>query len=119
GEEVAVIGQGVVGLLLTQLLSLAGARVTAVEPIAIRRDLALRCGADDVVAPEEALARIATRTDGRGADVVIEASGNASALQLAIDAAAFQGLRRGVLVVRDQAGEPRPGLALPSRATAS
>jgi len=90
GEEVAVIGQGVVGLLLTQLLNLAGARVTAVEPIAIRRELAMRCGADEAVTPDDALARIATRTNGRGADVVIEASGNASALQLAIDAAAFQ-----------------------------
>jgi 2-desacetyl-2-hydroxyethyl bacteriochlorophyllide A dehydrogenase len=90
GEEVAVFGQGVVGLLVTQLLNLAGARVTAVEPIALRRELALRCGADETVAPEEALERIATRTNGRGADVVIEASGNASALQLAIDAAAFQ-----------------------------
>jgi len=90
GEEVAVIGQGVVGLLLTQLLNLAGARVTAVEPIAIRRELAMRCGADEAVTPDDALARIATRTSGRGADVVIEASGNASALQLAIDAAAFQ-----------------------------
>ena len=90
GEEVAVIGQGVVGLLLTQLLNLAGARVTAVEPIAIRRELAMRCGADEAVTPDDALARIAARTNGRGADVVIEASGNASALQLAIDAAAFQ-----------------------------
>ena len=90
GEDVAVIGQGVVGLLLTQLLNLAGARITAVEPIAIRRELAIRCGADEAVAPDDALARIATRTNGRGADVVIEASGNASALQLAIDAAAFQ-----------------------------
>ena len=90
GEEVAVIGQGVVGLLLTQLLNLAGARVTAVEPIAIRRELAMRCGAEEAVTPDDALARIATRTSGRGADVVIEASGNASALQLAIDAAAFQ-----------------------------
>ena len=90
GEEVAVIGQGVVGLLLTQLLNLAGARVTAVEPIAIRRELAMRCGAEEAVTPDDALARIATRTNGRGADVVIEASGNASALQLAIDAAAFQ-----------------------------
>jgi 2-desacetyl-2-hydroxyethyl bacteriochlorophyllide A dehydrogenase len=89
-EEVVVIGQGVVGLLLTQLLNLAGARVTAVEPMAIRRELAMRCGADEAVVPEDAQARIATRTNGRGADVVIEASGNASALQLAIDAAAFQ-----------------------------
>jgi 2-desacetyl-2-hydroxyethyl bacteriochlorophyllide A dehydrogenase len=90
GEEVAVFGQGVVGLIVTQLLNLAGARVTAVEPIGLRRELALRCGAEEVVTPEEALARIATRTNGRGADVVIEASGNARALQLAIDAAAFQ-----------------------------
>jgi 2-desacetyl-2-hydroxyethyl bacteriochlorophyllide A dehydrogenase len=90
GEEVAVFGQGVVGLLVTQLLNLAGARVTAVEPIAVRRELALRCGAEEAVTPEDALARIAKRTNGRGADVVIEASGNASALQLAIDAAAFQ-----------------------------
>ena len=90
GDEVAVIGQGVVGLLVTQLLERAGARVTAVEPIAVRRELARRCGADDAVTPDAALARIATRTNGRGADVVIEASGNARALQLAIDAAAFQ-----------------------------
>jgi 2-desacetyl-2-hydroxyethyl bacteriochlorophyllide A dehydrogenase len=90
GEEVVVFGQGVVGLLVTQLLNLGGARVTAVEPIALRRELALRCGADEAVTPEAALAKIATRTNGRGADVVIEASGNASALQLAIDAAAFQ-----------------------------
>ena len=90
GEEVVVIGQGVVGLLVTQLLDLAGARVTVVEPIAQRRELALRCGAEEAVPPEGALARIAARTNGRGADVVIEASGNARALQLAIDAAAFQ-----------------------------
>jgi 2-desacetyl-2-hydroxyethyl bacteriochlorophyllide A dehydrogenase len=91
GEDVVVFGQGVVGLLVTQLLGLAGARVTAVEPIALRRELALRCGADEAVTPEVAPARIAARTNGRGADVVIEASGNARALQAAIDAAAFQG----------------------------
>ena len=90
GDEVAVIGQGVVGLLVTQLLKRVGGRVTAVEPIPLRRELALRCGADEAVAPDAALARIAARTSGRGADVVIEASGNARGLQLAIDAAAFQ-----------------------------
>ncbi|MEP6694749.1 MAG: zinc-binding dehydrogenase [Chloroflexota bacterium] len=90
GEDVVVIGQGVVGLLVTQLLNLAGARVIAVEPIGLRRELALRCGAEEAVAPNDAAALIATRTNGRGADVVIEASGNAQALQLAIDAAAFQ-----------------------------
>src|SRR5215210_6578915 len=91
GEEVVVIGQGVVGLLVTQLLQRSGASVTAVEPMALRRELALRCGADEAVTPDAAPARIAARTNGRGADVVIEASGNARALQLAIDSAAFQG----------------------------
>jgi 2-desacetyl-2-hydroxyethyl bacteriochlorophyllide A dehydrogenase len=90
GEEVVVFGQGVVGLLITQLLQQAGASITAVEPMKLRRDLAVRCGADDVVAPDAAIERIMARTNGRGADVVIEASGNASALQLAVDAAAFQ-----------------------------
>ena len=90
GDEVAVFGQGVVGLLVTQLMERAGAAVTAVEPIAVRRELALRGGAEDAVTPDAAAARIATRTNGRGADVVIEASGNGGALQLAIDAAAFQ-----------------------------
>jgi threonine dehydrogenase-like Zn-dependent dehydrogenase len=75
---------------VTQLLERAGALVTAVEPSAARRELALRGGAEDAVAPDAALARIMTRTNGRGADVVVEASGNGSALQLAIDAAAFQ-----------------------------
>jgi len=89
-EEVVVIGQGVVGLLVTQLMKRAGTSVTAVEPLALRRALAVRCGADEAVAPDEALARIAARTSDRGADIVIEASGNASALQLAIDSAAFQ-----------------------------
>jgi 2-desacetyl-2-hydroxyethyl bacteriochlorophyllide A dehydrogenase len=89
-EEVVVIGQGVVGLLVTQLLQRAGASVTAVEPLALRRALALRCGADEAVAPGDAPGRIAMRTNGRGADIVIEASGNARALQLAIDSAAFQ-----------------------------
>lgn len=90
GEEVVVFGQGVVGLLVTQLLQRAGASVTAVEPIALRRELALRCGADEAITPEDAPERIQARTNGRGADVVIEASGSARALQLAIDAAAFQ-----------------------------
>src|SRR5205823_8925911 len=47
GERVAVFGQGVVGLLVTQLLRRTGAQlVIAVEPVARRRELALHLGAD-------------------------------------------------------------------------
>jgi 2-desacetyl-2-hydroxyethyl bacteriochlorophyllide A dehydrogenase len=93
GERVAVFGQGVVGLLVTQLLRRSGASlVVAVDPIAARRDLALRLGAHDALAPAEATTRaFGDRTDGVGVDVAIEVSGNAAALQQALDALAFGG----------------------------
>jgi len=73
GETAVVFGQGVVGLLVTQLLRLAGAgRVLAVDPIAGRRVLALAAGADDAVEPDELPGRVFDRTAGRGADVAVE-----------------------------------------------
>ncbi len=90
GEVAVVFGQGVVGLLVTQLLRRAGADVVAVEPIARRRSLALACGAREAVAPGDAAATVARRTGRRGADVVVEVSGSASALRQAIEVAAFQ-----------------------------
>ncbi|MHB1006746.1 MAG: zinc-binding dehydrogenase [Chloroflexota bacterium] len=94
GETAVIFGQGVVGLLLTQLLRRAGAgKVVVVEPYPLRRGLALRLGADVALAPEEATpARLRALTAGRGADVAYEASGAPAALQAAVDAVAQQGL---------------------------
>ena len=90
GEVVAVFGQGVVGLLVTQLLCRSGARVIAVEPSALRRSFAERCGAEAAIAPgDESFLR--TFTSGRGADIAIDASGSPSALQQAIDSVAIEG----------------------------
>ena len=84
GERVAVFGQGVVGLLVTQLLRRAGAgRVIAIDPIEKRRELAREVGADVVLTPSEAVAL--------ELDVAIEVSGNVAALQQAIDCLAFGG----------------------------
>ena len=91
GDLVAVFGQGVVGLLVTQLLRRAGARVVAIDPIARRRSLAHDVGADAAVAPEDAIGAVRELSGGRGADIAIEASGNAAALQRAIDLVALQG----------------------------
>jgi 2-desacetyl-2-hydroxyethyl bacteriochlorophyllide A dehydrogenase len=93
GERVAVFGQGVVGLLVTQLLHRSGASVViAVDPIAARRDLAVRLGAHRAVAPSEATeTAFKELTDGTGVDVSIEVSGNAAALQQALDCLAFGG----------------------------
>ncbi len=93
GETVVIFGQGTVGLLLTQLLKRAGiARVLAVEPLSSRREAALQVGADGALAPDDAVVeRVYTLTGSRGADVVIEVSGTATALQSAIDVVAEEG----------------------------
>jgi 2-desacetyl-2-hydroxyethyl bacteriochlorophyllide A dehydrogenase len=90
GEVVAVFGQGVVGLLVTQLLRRSGARVIAVEPSALRRSFAERCGAEATIASSDG-ALVRALTGGRGADIAIDASGSPSALQAAIDCVAPEG----------------------------
>jgi threonine dehydrogenase-like Zn-dependent dehydrogenase len=93
GETALVFGQGVVGLLVTQLLKLAGAgRVLAVDPIEKRRELALEVGADEAFGPGEDLReRTLEATAGRGADLAVEVSSSGAALQGAIDAVAAEG----------------------------
>ena len=91
GDVVAVFGQGVPGLLVTQLLKLAGATVVAVDAIPRRLELASRLGADHVVnvtvaSPAELIKEL---TAGRGADVSIEISGSYRALQEAIRSTAY------------------------------
>ena len=54
GDAVAVFGLGAIGLFAVQLARLAGADlVVAVDPVAPRRALALRGGADDAVDPAD------------------------------------------------------------------
>jgi 2-desacetyl-2-hydroxyethyl bacteriochlorophyllide A dehydrogenase len=83
GERVVVFGQGVVGLLITQLLArLSLAELVVVEPVPARRALALRLGATAAVAPGE---RVADQ------DVAIEVSGQPAALDQALASVTFGG----------------------------
>jgi 2-desacetyl-2-hydroxyethyl bacteriochlorophyllide A dehydrogenase len=93
GETVLIVGQGIVGLLVTMLLRRAGGGpVISVDLHERRRDAAVRAGADHVLAPGEGLvARVLELTAGRGVDVAIEASGSPAALQSCVDSAAFGG----------------------------
>ncbi len=91
GERVVVVGQGVLGLALTALLSrfpLGG--LIAVEPNPGRRRRSLEFGAREAVAPEQAVERVHQAFPG-GAELVFEVSGNGSALDPAIRAAARDG----------------------------
>ncbi len=91
GDVVAVFGQGVPGLLVTQLLRLAGVTVVAVDAIPRRLDLARQFGAEHVIdfTTTSAADAIKELTAGRGADVSIEISGSYRALQEAIRSTAY------------------------------
>ena len=95
GDHVAIFGLGTIGLIVVQLARLSGASyILAVDPIAKRREMASRLGADRVVDPraEDPAHILKFRDKGpRGADVVIEASGHYSALQGALRCAHMGG----------------------------
>jgi threonine dehydrogenase-like Zn-dependent dehydrogenase len=84
GDCVVVYGQGIVGSLCAQLARRTAGRLLVVDPAPGRRELALSWGADAAVEPGEALEAVLELSDGRGADVSIEASGSPAALQSAI-----------------------------------
>jgi 2-desacetyl-2-hydroxyethyl bacteriochlorophyllide A dehydrogenase len=93
GEHVVVFGQGMVGLLATGVLAAYPlAALSAVEPLALRREAARQAGAGAVFdsMPPEALIDHLGRTAGEGlADLVYELSGRPETLNAAIAAAGF------------------------------
>lgn len=72
GDDVVVIGVGIMGALHIQLAKLRGARVIACEVDDTRLEVAKKMGADILVnsKKEDAVAKIKELTEGRGADVV-------------------------------------------------
>lgn len=80
GNTVVVYGAGPIGLASIGLTQAAGAyRVIAFEPSQKRRELAKSMGADCVFDPTEEAdphERVLELTDGKGADMHIEAAGN-------------------------------------------
>lgn len=94
GDRVAVCGGGPIGQLALQVIKMYGATsLTMIEPIAERREMALRHGAEHVIDPvtEDQLARAEEITGGRGYDVVIDASGSTRAVRGLLDLAAKGG----------------------------
>ena len=89
GETVVVFGAGMVGLICMALARLSGARVYAVDVSPARLHVASRY-ADELILGDAAL-KTKEWTGGRGADVVIEATGNYNALAEAIRTVAYAG----------------------------
>lgn len=86
GELVAIFGQGVIGLLATQMARRSGVEVVAVDILASRRAKAVEFGATLALDPagDEIAERVREHTGGTGADVVVEISGSYRALHEAI-----------------------------------
>ena len=84
GSRVFVNGGGPIGLILLQVFRLhGGVSLTLSEPVAERRELALKYGADYVINPfEENLEDAANRiTGGLGFDAVLDATGSTKAIE--------------------------------------
>ena len=77
GSIVAVLGLGVVGLLLAQVAKLRGAQVVGVDIAPAKLELARQLGIDVAVnsTNSDPVKEVLSISDGRGAEVVIEAVG--------------------------------------------
>ena len=86
GDSVVILGMGPVGLCTVQAARHAGAElVLAVDGVSERLEMAQRFGATPVhLTEQDPRAEIKAHTEGRGADVGVEAVGTPEALDLAI-----------------------------------
>ena len=79
GENVAVIGLGLVGLLAVQIAQAAGGRVLATDLDSEARAFAGRLGAECVVGPEESIDAVAESfTNGLGIDAILVCAATSS-----------------------------------------
>lgn len=88
GSDVCVIyGGGSVGACAVAVSRAMGAFTIVVEPIAFKRELCKKLGADVVIDPttQDVMAEVAKYSGGLGADLVVECSGNAGAMAQTLD----------------------------------
>ncbi len=93
GDHVLVLGQGVIGLLVADILRANRlVSVYVAEPANFRRRAASQAGSAVLPAdPDEASKMLLAATGERGVDTAINVSGSDRALQFAIDNLAFEG----------------------------
>lgn len=94
GEKVVVLGQGVIGLLTTALLSrMSPSLLVTLDPLPNRRRMSLELGADmsheGGMDTDEMI--LDCGLDEEGPDLILELSGDPEALDRAIDMAGFEG----------------------------
>jgi 2-desacetyl-2-hydroxyethyl bacteriochlorophyllide A dehydrogenase len=119
GEQVAVFGQGIVGLLTTALLArLPLASLVTLDSYSLRRRKSLALGAQASLDPQspDAVAHLTSllqkdSSPYTGADLTYELSGNPDALEKAIEITGFNGR----VVIGSHYGQKQVGLNLSGR----
>jgi len=93
GDRVAVIGLGLVGNLAAQLFQIAGCDVIGLDKVSKRLEVAKLCGIEKIVNTEEVdpVQAVMDLTEGKGCEVVVDATGNPAATLLAPKLAAKYG----------------------------
>jgi 2-desacetyl-2-hydroxyethyl bacteriochlorophyllide A dehydrogenase len=92
GETVAVFGMGTLGQIVGQLAKKSGARVIGIDRYEMRLEIAQQSGAADIVLNAEGdgvAEHIRELTENRGADLAIEVTGAAPALNQAVRSVAY------------------------------
>ena len=87
GDNVAVIGLGPIGLMFVRLAKAYGARVIAIGRRKAQLTRAAHMGADELLISgetDETVQQVRDLTEGRGADIAIEAVGHPDAWQTAV-----------------------------------
>jgi len=85
GDEVLIIGGGPIGLIILQLAKMAGAsKVILSEPVAEKRELAMKLGADLAINPLEEDVPEILKANCKNINVVIECVGNPRTIDNAI-----------------------------------
>ncbi|GAA3815990.1 2,3-butanediol dehydrogenase [Cellulomonas soli] len=111
GDVVLVGGAGPIGLLVAAVARGLGATTVVSEVSAARKETALRTGAADVVldpTQDDVPARVATMTDGRGADVAFVCAGVQPVLDAMVEAVRARGV---VQVVAEFGARPAVDLS--------
>lgn len=87
GESAMVMGLGILGMIAVKLLRCAGAvPIVAVDPNPVRREMALKCGADYAFDPfDKSFAENVKSVTGGGVKVAIEVTGVGAGLNETLD----------------------------------
>ncbi len=90
-EYVLILGCGPIGLALIEVAKARGAHVVATDIQESRLDIARQLGAETLPADDRLLETILHQTNGEGAPVVIEATGNPAAMEQTVSLVAAGG----------------------------